>query len=219
MKRFYKDVSVAGDFSVLLDGKPVKTPAKRQARPADAGAGRSHRAGVARAGRRRSSRRPCRSPSSPTRRSTAPRALRDDIAAELLGFGRQRSSLLPRHRAGRPHRRASKQAWDPLLDWAHQALWRAAENHAWRRLSSNRTQRPSRRSTAALRAQDAWTLTGLQTATTITGSLVLALAMAEGRLVAGGSLRPVAHRRGVSGRKMGPRRRSRKARPAPRRRA
>ncbi len=31
MKRFYKDVSLAerdGGFSVLLDGKPVKTPAR-----------------------------------------------------------------------------------------------------------------------------------------------------------------------------------------------
>ena len=28
MKRFYKEVSVSGDFSVLLDGKPIKTPAK-----------------------------------------------------------------------------------------------------------------------------------------------------------------------------------------------
>lgn len=179
MKRFYKDVSVADDFSVLLDGKPVKTPAKVRLNlptPALAEAiaqeWREQGADVL----------PATMLLTKLANTAIDRAeaLRDDIAAELLGFGR--SDLLC-YRATGPADLIERQqsGWDPLLDWAHQA-------HGARLKTTHGVGYVEQDAEAiaaldrALRAQDAWTLTGLQTATTITGSLVLALAMGEGRL-------------------------------------
>lgn len=179
MKRFYKDVSVGGDFSVLLDGKPIKTPAKAKlALPtlglaqAVADEWRSQGAHVV----------PATMPLTKLANTAIDRArsLRDDIAADLLGFGK--SDLLC-YRAIEPAELIEREqaAWDPLLDWAHEVFGaRLKTTYGVGHIEQD----PEAIAALdrVLRAQDGWALAGLQTATTITGSLILALALARSRL-------------------------------------
>jgi chaperone required for assembly of F1-ATPase len=179
VRRFYKDVVLGDDFSVLLDGKPLQTPARatlvlptRALAEAVAAEWRGQgdkieptamlltklaNTAIDRAG-----------------------ALRGEIEAELLGFG---GSDLICYFAAWPEALVARQqaAWLPLHDWLHQAHGVRLKTTAG---VSHVAQDPAALAALArlLAAQDRWTLTGLQTATALTGSLVLALALAEGRL-------------------------------------
>ena len=179
MKRFYKEVSVAGDFSVLLDGKPIKTPSKARlvvpTLPLAEAVAEEWRAQGATIF-------PATMPLTKLANTAIDRAnaQREDIASDLLGFGK--SDLLC-YRAVEPAELIARQqaAWDPMLEWAHQAFGaRLKVTHGIRHIEQDS------KAIAALgrvlKAQDGWVLTGLQTATTIAGSLVLALAILEGRL-------------------------------------
>jgi chaperone required for assembly of F1-ATPase len=180
MKRFYRQVSVGGDFSVLLDGKPIKTPAKSRLvlptqRLAEAVAEEWRSQGTSIV--------PATMPLTKLANTAIDRAetLRDDIAADLLGFGK--SDLLC-YRAIEPAELIERQqeGWDPLLDWAHAALGaRLKTTHGVGHVEQDAGAIAAL--DRVLRAQDGWSLTGLQTTTTITGSLVLALAIAQGRLI------------------------------------
>ena len=179
MKRFYKQVAVGEDFAVLLDGKPIKTPANaRLALPTSQLA-----EAVAREWRMQAATIDPASMMLTKLSNTAidrAETLRDDMAAELLGFGR--SDLLC-YRATAPVDLLARQeaGWNPLLDWAHHvhgARLKTAQGITYIQQDQDAVAALER----TLRARDSWTLTGLQTATTITGSLVLALAMAQGRL-------------------------------------
>jgi chaperone required for assembly of F1-ATPase len=164
---------------VLLDGRPIKTPAKAKLvlptqRLAEAVADewRSQGANVI----------PSTMMLTKLANTAIDRAktLRDDIAADLIGFGK--NDLLC-YRAIEPAEliEREQEAWDPLLDWAH-------DTFGARLKTTNGVGHIEQDPDAiaafdrALRAQNGWSLTGLQTATTITGSLVLALAIAKGRL-------------------------------------
>ena len=179
MKRFYKNVTVTEDLSVLLDGKPIKTPsAARLALP-------TPRLAEALADEWRGQGESVEPASMPLTRlaNTAidrAGALRTDIVGELLGFGQsdllcyyaiEPDALIVRQR----------QHWTPLLDWAH-----ASHGARLKTVHGITHIRQDASAIAALEhaliAQDDWTLTGLQTLTTITGSLVLGLAVAAGRL-------------------------------------
>jgi len=179
VKRFYKEVSVSTDRSILLDQKPILTPAKeRLVAPT-----RDLAEAIAQEWRRQGDViEPAGMWLTKLANTAIDRAqtLRDDIADELLGFGRH--DLLC-YRATEPEELIGRQraAWDPLLDWAG-ATFGA-------RLKTGQGVRHVEQETKCLaalhdvlRAQDRWTLTGLQTATTLTGSLVLALAIAHSRL-------------------------------------
>ena len=179
MKRFYKSVSVGDDHSVHLDGKPIKTPSNlKLVAPT--------RALAEAIAQEWSEQGESVVPSSMHLTRLANTAidraetLRDDIAGELLRFA---CSDLLSYRALDPIslRMRQEAAWDPLLDWARQAFGaRLKTTHGV--LFVEQDEEAIAAFERALGELDAWSLTGLQTATSITGSLVLALAIAKGRL-------------------------------------
>ncbi|HMH65056.1 MAG TPA: ATP12 family protein [Rhizomicrobium sp.] len=180
MKRFYKDVSVApgeGGFCILLDGKPVKTPARGAlALPTESLA-------LAIAQEWRDQGETIVATTMPLLRlaNTVIDGVaknRTDVITAILRFGE--NDLLC-YRAHQPPDLAARQgeAWDPLLDWVrqrHSAHMKVAEGlgHVDQTLDA----------LAALREPledlDAFTLAGLHVIASITGSLVLALAVLEG---------------------------------------
>jgi chaperone required for assembly of F1-ATPase len=179
VKRFYTDVSVADDYSLLLDGKPIKTPAKaaliaptRALADAIAQEWREQGADI--------------KPATMHLTKLANTAIdrveprRDAFLRELAEYAR--SDLLC-YRASEPAALAARQdtGWDPLLDWA-KARFRAS-------LRVTRGVRPISQDdesigafTGHLISYDRWRLAALQSATALTGSLILALALAEERL-------------------------------------
>lgn len=182
MKRFYHAVTVGDDLSVLLDGKPIKTPAKaRLSLPtralAEAVAQEWAGQGATIA--------PASMPLTKLANTAIDRAtaLRTDIVAELLGFGQ--SDLLCYY-AIEPDALIVRQRhhWTPLLDWAHAV--HGARLKTVHGVTHIQQDAPAVAALArVLNAQNDWTLTGLQTLTTIGGSLILALAVVDGRLGAG----------------------------------
>jgi chaperone required for assembly of F1-ATPase len=179
MKRFYKEVTVyEAPFRILLDGRPVKTPARA----------------------------PLELPTAALAEAIAEewRAQGDEIAPEAMTLTKLANTALDRvatmreavagqviafvndhlcYRAEYPAELVAMQSaeWDPLLDWV-------AERYGVRLQT-----RPgivhfmqSDEAIAALRraveAQDDFALTALATVAPILGSLVLTLALAEGRL-------------------------------------
>jgi chaperone required for assembly of F1-ATPase len=180
MKRFYKEVTVGeaeGGFCILLDGKPVKTPARNALllpTPALARAVAAEWAGqgdeiVATA--------------MPLLRlaNTVIDGVainRADVIGAILRFGE--NDLLC-YRAHQPPALAQRQraGWDPLLEWAKlrlSARMTVAEGvgHVDQSLEALTALRE------AMSGYDAFTLAGLHVIASITGSLVLALAVTEG---------------------------------------
>jgi chaperone required for assembly of F1-ATPase len=182
MKRFYKDVSVGADaegFAVLLDGKPVKTPARNNLRLptralADAVAAEWAGQGetvIATA-------MPLLRLSNTVIDGVA--ANRDEVITAILRFGE--NDLLC-YRAHQPPELTARQAegWDPLLDWARQRLsvnMRVVDGitHADQSPDALEALRE------AMRGYDAFTLGGLHVIASIAGSLVLGLAVVEGHI-------------------------------------
>jgi chaperone required for assembly of F1-ATPase len=182
MKRFYKQVSIApveGGFGILLDGKSVKTPGRnvlalpteKLANAIAAEWGQQGQEVVA---------------------TTMPllrlantvidgvAANREEVIAAILRFGE--NDLLC-YRAHQPPELAARQraGWDPLLVWAQQkygAEMRVAEG------LSHIDQPPQALAAVhrALEGLDAFALGGLHVIASITGSTVLALAVADGFL-------------------------------------
>lgn len=179
VKRFYKDVAVsAAPFRILLDGRPVKTPAKGTLElPTLALA-----AAIAEEWRGQG----------------------DEIVPDAMGLTKLSNTALDRvtpmmdavraqvmafvndllcYRAERPSALAALQAteWDPLLEWA-------AERYGVRLKTRPgivhfaQTDETIAALRAAVDAFDPFALTALATVAPILGSLVLTLALAEGRL-------------------------------------
>ncbi len=180
MKRFYKAVTIGeadGGFCILLDGKPVKTPARNTLLLPTEALARAVAAEWAGQGEE------IVATGMPLLRlaNTVIDGVainREDVIGAILRFGE--NDLLC-YRAHQPPALAQRQrdGWDPLLDWAKL------------RLSARMTiaegvghvdQTPD--ALAALReamtGYDAFTLAGLHVIASITGSLVLALAVTEG---------------------------------------
>jgi chaperone required for assembly of F1-ATPase len=180
MKRFYKSVSVApseGGYCILLDGKPVKTPARGSlVLPTGVLA-------AAIAAEWQSQGEAIVATTMPLLRLAntvidGVAVNRADVIAAILRFGE--NDLLC-YRAHQPPALAARQrdGWDPLLDWVrqrHGAHMKVAEGmaHIDQTLDA----------LAALREPledlDAFTLSGVHIIASITGSLVLALAVLEG---------------------------------------
>jgi chaperone required for assembly of F1-ATPase len=180
MKRFYKEVSVApseGGYCILLDGKPVKTPARGSlVLPTEALAD-----GIAAEWQNQGE--AIVATTMPLLRLAntvidGVAVNRADVIAAILRFGE--NDLLC-YRAHQPPALAARQreGWDPLLDWVrqrHGAHMKVADGmaHIDQTLDA----------LAALREPledlDAFTLGGLHVIASITGSLVLALAVLEG---------------------------------------
>jgi chaperone required for assembly of F1-ATPase len=182
-KRFYKEATVAegeGGFAVLLDGKGVRTPARRPlAAPTRALAQALADEWNAQTDLIDPAKMPL------TRLANAiidgvadaPAPVADEIAKYL-------GSDLLFYRAGEPAGLVAQQAkhWDPVLAWAQDALgarFMLAEGVM-------HVAQPERALAAARAAipSDAWRLGAMQVVTALTGSALLALALAKGKLSA-----------------------------------
>lgn len=182
MKRFYKIVDVApegGSFSIRLDGKPVRTPAKapflvptRALANAVADEWRAQSVVVV----------PATMPMTQlvTTSIDSVTPMRAAVAADLLAYA---STDLLCYWAEQPEDliRRQEAAWRPLLDWAADALGA--------RLVATQGIMPVKQRGEALRAleravgdlPDA-TLTGVRHAAALTGSVILAFALLRHRL-------------------------------------
>ncbi|WGF88636.1 ATP12 family chaperone protein [Marinivivus vitaminiproducens] len=182
MKRFYKTVSVEEDMlghAVALDGKPVRTPKGALLvlpRPelAEAiaeewrGQGKELKPAAMRL----------------TRYATTTVDLmpqrRADVIAEVAGFA---GSDLLCYRAETPVDLVIRQqnAWQPLLDWAHER-YDARLVPTGGVIFEGQPREAIARLTAAVEAVPDWPLVGLHAMTASLGSVVLGLALFEGRL-------------------------------------
>jgi chaperone required for assembly of F1-ATPase len=179
VKRFYTDVTIADDLSIHLDGKPILTPAKRKlALPtrqlADAIAQEWREQGEDIV--------PATMHLTKLANTAIDGARRDDIVAELTNFAR--NDLLC-YRASEPDELVARQqaAWDPLLVWINTTYGaRLATTHGVRHVAQDDAGISTL--SRSLNSEDAWTLTAMHAATTITGSFVLALAIAKRRVTA-----------------------------------
>ncbi|HUD90539.1 ATP12 family chaperone protein [Sphingobium sp.] len=180
MKRFYTDVSIVeaeGDFAIQLDGRPVRTPARAvlalpTAALAEAVAAewRAQRETV--------------DPASMPVTGLANAAI-DHVATDksrfAAGVARYAQSDLLCYRADGPDTLVARQAaaWDPLLDWAR-ARYDVAFTVTQGILPVAQPDDTLVRLEAAVVALDPFTLCGLSTLVTLSGSLVCGLALVEG---------------------------------------
>lgn len=179
MKRFYKDASVAavdGGFGVVLDGKPVRTPAKAtlvipRSALAEAVADEWDAQGEEV------------DPNSMPLMRLACTAIdrvageREAVIGETAGFG---GSDLLCYWAEYPAelQRRQDEAWRPLLDWSARELGASlAVTEGVVPVAQDKAALMELRAKVA--AYDHWMLTALHAATTVTGSLVLGLALAH----------------------------------------
>lgn len=182
MKRFYKTASVGaadGGYQVLLDGRPIRTPAKAQMLlPMEALAGAIAAEWDAQGEKVEPGSMPFMSLAATgiDRVTTQREAVVDQIAA----YG---GSDLLCYRAETPEDLAERQmaSWQPLLDWA--------EGRFDARLTVTAGIMPAAQPEPALKAlrlavaaYDDLVLSGLYQLTTGLGSLIIALAVVEGRI-------------------------------------
>jgi chaperone required for assembly of F1-ATPase len=180
MKRFYKDAAASaaadGNYTVLLDGKVVKTPKRAMLTLPNLALAN------AMAEEWRAQGEELKTESMPLTRLAfaaidAVTPEREQIARQILKYAH--SDLLS-YRAENPPELVARQAriWDPLLDWA-------AETYGARlNVSSGirHVRQPAEAIAAleeAIARYDEFELAALLTATTIIGSLIVALALAE----------------------------------------
>jgi len=182
MKRVYKSVetrAVEGGWGVALDGRPLRTPAKRDLRVP------SERLAAAIAAEW-DAQNPEISPETMPLTRLAATAIdrtaekRAEIVAEIAAYA---GTDLVCYRADHPPALAARQeaTWQPLLDWA------AGRYDAGLAVTAGvlpLAQSPTslKAYAAAVAALDDFRLTALQSATAACGSLVIALALHEGRI-------------------------------------
>ena len=179
MKRFYKSAAVGEGNRILLDGRPVKTPGRHDlaaptASLAEAIADEWNAQGE----------------------TIDPRAMPltglanaaiDRVAPDPAGFARGLAAFgesdLLCYRADGPAPLVTRQSalWDPILAWAQQHYDIVLE------LTSGiiHTKQPAQTIEwlgAAVAARDPFALAGLSPLVTISGSLLIALALAEGAI-------------------------------------
>ncbi len=185
VKRFYAEVTTAATptgFAVLLDGRPVRTPARNpltvpseplaEAVAAEwRGQGEQILADTMRL----------------TRLATSVVDLmptrRPDAVAEAAGYA---GTDLLCYRATAPASLVERQAraWQPWLDWAERQY--DARLHAFAGVMPTAQPETALRAlTAAVERLSDWRLMGLHAAATLLGSLVLALALERGAITAG----------------------------------
>lgn len=166
-------------WGVALDGKPVRTPARHELRlPNEALAG----AIAAEWDAQQEEIRPATMPLLRLAATAIDRtsAQRDLVVAETAGYA---GTDLVCYRAESPPALVARQnaVWQPLLDWA------ATRYDAALAVTAGIVPAPQspvalRALAAAVAAQDDFRLTALHTLTAASGSLVIALALCEGRL-------------------------------------
>lgn len=182
-KRFYKTatVSAAAPFAILLDGRAVKTPAKRTLHlPTRALAGAIAAEWNAQAAEIN----PAHMPLTRFANSAldAVSQTLPEVAADIVSYA-GRDLLCYRAEAPADLVRAQSAKWDPVIAWFDKAL------HARLRVVAGimPVDQPGEALAAiakALEPHDAFRLTGLHVLTTLTGSALLSLAHDQGLLTA-----------------------------------
>lgn len=177
MKRFWRDVAVEADRGVRLDGKPVRTPGRVPLTlPTAALAGAIADEWRAVAGDID----PRAMPLTGLANAAIDR-ITPDPDSFAAGLARYAESDLLCYRAADPEPLVARQAaaWDPLLDWA-----RARYDVPFTVVTGimHRPQPPETlaRLGEAVGARDPFELAALSPLVTVTGSLIAALALAEG---------------------------------------
>lgn len=179
MRRFYKIAHVGEDNAVLLDGKPVKTPGRA---PLAAPSARLASAIADEWNAQDGTINPRAMPLTGLANAAIDRIApaREAFARGLAAYGE--SDLLC-YRAEAPAPLVARQAetWDPILDWA-----RSRYDVAFEVTSGivHKKQPPETiaRLAAAVDTHDHFQLAGLSPLVTVSGSLVIALALAEGAI-------------------------------------
>jgi chaperone required for assembly of F1-ATPase len=179
-KRFYEAVAVAekdGGYAVTLDGRAVKTPAKRPLMAPTRGLADALAAEWEAQGAEID---PATMPLTRLLNSAIDGVAdrREDVAAHIASFA---ANDLLCYRAEAPATlvRRQAEAWDPLLQWARESLGARFEVVT----GMMPVEQPPASLAAIARAiagLDALSLAALHVMTTITGSVVLALAHANG---------------------------------------
>lgn len=182
MRRFYRESTsapLAGGFGVFLDGKPVHTPAKRPLVAPTEALAAAMAAEWADQGETLDLRRMYLNQFANTAIDRVG-PMRDDIVQATARYGE--TDLLC-HRAARPVDLADRQqrTWQPLVDWAAHTfdaplvVTRAV-------IAADQPPHAIEALKAAVAALDDFRLAGVQVATGLLGSIVLALALLRGRL-------------------------------------
>lgn len=179
MKRFYKAAAVGPEGNILLDGKPVRTPSGAAlALPAALLA-----EAVADEWNAQEEKVDPRAMPLTGLANAAIDRIAPDRAAFAAGLAAYGESDLVCYRAEGPEALAARQAahWDPVLGWAQQRYDVVFE------LAQGVIHMPQPPETvallqAAVAARSAFELAGLSPLVTVSGSLLIALAVAEGAL-------------------------------------
>ncbi|HWM49210.1 MAG TPA: ATP12 family protein [Xanthobacteraceae bacterium] len=181
-KRFYAAVAVApqddGSFAIELDGKPVRTPARnvlaaptRALADALADEWRAQDDVID----------PARMPLTRLANTIidAVTAAREEVAAEVAKY---LGSDLVCYRADQPAGLVARQSaqWDPVLDWAREEL--GARFVLTTGITHVAQPQEAIAAVSGTIPQDAWRLGALSVVTTLTGSALLALALAAGAI-------------------------------------
>ncbi len=180
-RRFYKEVALRDDpagFTVVLDGRPVRTPARRTlAAPRRPLA----EAIAAEWGAQTEFIDPAGMPMTRLANTIIDgvAAAADEIAAEIVKY--LNSDLLC-YRAATPGALVARQSlhWDPILAWAKAAL--GAEFMTVPGIAHMRQPDGAVARAVAAIPRDPWRLGAAHTITTLTGSALIALAMARGNM-------------------------------------
>ena len=182
MKRFWKTVTVeaeAGSFAIRLDKRPLRTPAKAPCLvPTRALAEALAEEWSTQEGEVNPTAMPLTRAANSAIDRVVPEA--NAVAAIIAAYG---DSDLVCYRAGHPEGLVRRQAkgWDPLVAWAEDALG-ASLTLAEGVMHVPQPPETLARLDAAVRAHDPWELTALHDLVTLTGSLVIGLAVSRGRL-------------------------------------
>ncbi len=189
MRRFWKRAEVReeeGGFAIALDDRPVKTPAKAPCvLPARALAEAVAEEFASQAEKVD----PRTMPLTRAANTTIDRVIPalEVVQADLAGYA---DSDLLCYRAEYPAELAGKQTegWDPVLAWVAEALGARLDILGG---VMHQPQPPESVAalTGAVRAHDAWETTALHDLVTLSGSVVLGLAVSHGRLDAGDAWR------------------------------
>jgi chaperone required for assembly of F1-ATPase len=181
-KRFWTEVGVAeeaGVWRVLLDGRPLKTPAKAALDLPSAAMAEAMAAEWAAQDKVID---PRTMPVTRSANSAIDRVMpqKAEVVAMLASYGE--TDLLC-HRAEAPDALVARQAegWDPILDWADEQLG-ARLCPTTGILPAVQAPEALARLAETLERFDAFRLTGVHDLVTLSGSLVLGLAVAHGRL-------------------------------------
>lgn len=179
MKRFYTAATVGAGRSILLDGKPVRTPGRNDlAPPTDALA-----AAIADEWNGQGDRIDPRSMPLTGLANAAIDRIAPDPAAFARGLAAYGESDLLYYRAEGPASLVARQqeCWDPILAWARQR-YDVAFSLAAGVIHVPQPAETAARLADAAAGRDPFALAGLSPLVTISGSLIVALALAEGAI-------------------------------------